>query len=73
MPAHAQCRPANAPGHTTWNWVAALTSLLALRRARARLKTLEPHLLRDIGLTDEAAAYEANRPVWDAPNHWIRR
>ena len=44
------------------------------RRARARLATLEPHLLRDIGLTQDQALEHAQaaRPDWDAPGHWRR-
>jgi uncharacterized protein YjiS (DUF1127 family) len=47
-------------------------SLLALQRSRRHLKTLEPHLLRDIGIAGHIAADEAARPVWDAPEHWFR-
>ena len=47
-----------------------LTFLVALRRQRAQLARLDPHLLRDIGLTDGQAHAEAARPAWDVPPHW---
>ena len=34
------------------------------RRTRRDLASLEPHLLRDIGLTPDEARIEANRPFW---------
>ncbi|HMO09510.1 MAG TPA: DUF1127 domain-containing protein [Paracoccaceae bacterium] len=49
-----------------------IARLLALRRSRARLADLDPHLLRDIGLTQDEAQAEARRPAWDAPLHWRR-
>lgn len=47
-------------------------SFLGLRRSRARLATLEDHLLRDIGLTREQADAEERLPLWDVPDHWRR-
>ena len=41
-------------------------------RARHRLARLEPHLLRDIGMTAEEAEALAKTPEWDAPAHWKR-
>ena len=40
------------------------------RRHRQALIRLDPHLLRDIGLTREEALAEATRPLWDVPAHW---
>jgi uncharacterized protein YjiS (DUF1127 family) len=34
------------------------------RKTRATLARLDDHLLADIGLNREAAAYEAARPFW---------
>ena len=34
------------------------------RRTRKTLKELEPHLLRDIGLSHDAAQIEAGKPFW---------
>ena len=45
---------------------------MALRRSRAQLASLEPHLLDDIGIDQATAEAEAARPVWDAPETWIR-
>ena len=33
-------------------------------KQRQHLKTLEPRLLRDIGLTREQAEFEADKPFW---------
>lgn len=49
-----------------------LLSRLALRRSRRRLADLDPHLLRDIGVTRAQAEAESERPLWDAPAHWTR-
>lgn len=35
-----------------------------LRKSRKQLRTLEPHLLRDIGLDPVTAQAEATRPFW---------
>lgn len=53
--------------------LAALLARLSLSRSRARLAVLDDHLLHDIGLTRDEARAEAERPVWDAPAHWIAR
>jgi uncharacterized protein YjiS (DUF1127 family) len=44
----------------------------AMRSSRGRLAVLDDHLLRDIGLSREAALEEAARKDWDAPEHWYR-
>ncbi|NNE79529.1 MAG: DUF1127 domain-containing protein [Silicimonas sp.] len=44
-------------------------SLISQRRT---LSKLDDHLLDDIGISREAARKEARRPVWDAPNQWLR-
>ena len=46
--------------------------VLSLRRQRRRLAELDPHLLRDIGITLDEARREAKLPVWDVPSHWRR-
>ena len=43
-----------------------------LARERIALSKLDDHLLEDLGLTREDAQKEANRPVWDAPDQWLR-
>jgi len=39
----------------------------ALARERRALATLDPHMLRDMGISEGDAAREAARPFWDAP------
>lgn len=45
----------------------------AVWRSRRALARLEPHMLRDIGVTDFAARQEAARLLWDAPEPWKAR
>ncbi len=49
---------------------ALLKDMASLHRQRHALANLDPHLLRDVGITPEEARIEAARPVWDAPHHW---
>jgi uncharacterized protein YjiS (DUF1127 family) len=51
----------------TFRFVALVASA---RRDRRTLAQLDPHLLRDIGLTREQAEAEAARALWDVPSHW---
>lgn len=57
---------------TAGNLAARLAAALALWRQRRRLAVLDAHLLDDIGLTRGEALRESRRPVWDAPDHWLR-
>lgn len=50
--------------------IATVLSMFRLRKSRADLRGLDPHLLRDIGLTEDDAKREADRPVWDVPSNW---
>ncbi len=43
---------------------AALAAAWRRHRSRARLAQLDPHLLRDIGITYAEAEQEANKPFW---------
>jgi uncharacterized protein YjiS (DUF1127 family) len=60
--------------------LARLLAAMALRQSRRSLADLDDHLLRDVGLSREAAQREAARPAWDAldeapwdaPAHWLR-
>lgn len=45
-------------------------SAVRTARQRARLAALEPHLRRDIGLSDREIAEESGRPFWDVPEWW---
>jgi uncharacterized protein YjiS (DUF1127 family) len=53
-------------------WARVLIWHRILRERRA-LSKLEAHLLRDIGLSDNAAESEAERKFWDVPAHWHNR
>ncbi|MCI5111654.1 MAG: DUF1127 domain-containing protein [Marivita sp.] len=50
--------------------LARIATAFALHRSRARLATLDAHLLDDIGVDAGAAQAEARRPIWDAPDFW---
>ena len=41
-------------------------------RERQDLSDLDDHLLKDIGVNRHEAKKETKRPVWDAPNRWLR-
>jgi len=61
---------ASRPRRTSaWTW---LRAAMATRRSRNDLRSLDAHILNDIGLTDVEAHKEADRPVWDVPGHWIK-
>ncbi len=65
----------NHPVHpaTIRRFATALLRALHLRQTRQHLARLEPHLLRDIGLTPDQARREASRIMWDAPEAWLQR
>lgn len=61
---------ASRPRRTgAWTWLQAAS---ALRRSRNDLRSLDAHLLLDVGLTAAEAQKEAKRPVWDVPGHWLK-
>ncbi|MGX9357137.1 DUF1127 domain-containing protein [Roseobacteraceae bacterium S113] len=47
-------------------------ALFALARQRRALRGLDDARLADLGLTRADALEEANRPLWDVPQHWVR-
>ena len=49
-----------------------LFAVLALRRSRQSLATLDDHMLRDIGVSREQAQSEADRAAWDVSPTWRR-
>lgn len=49
-----------------------LLDYLGLYQQRRDLAALSDAQLRDIGVSREEALNEADRPVWSAPNHWIK-
>ena len=52
--------------------IARFRQRVELRRQRRWLLDLDEHLLNDIGLTDQQARGEAERPLWDVPRTWRR-
>ncbi|MCK8483168.1 DUF1127 domain-containing protein [Aliiroseovarius sp. S2029] len=40
-----------------------------VQRERRALADLDANMLKDIGLTPDAAYREAHRPLWDIPTH----
>ena len=55
---------------TQWSLVRSLRDLLSLHRQRQALNDLDPHLLKDIGVSRDAAKAEARRVPWDVPSNW---
>ena len=49
-----------------------IDGLFALRRQRIQLAEMDDRILRDIGISRSEALREADRPVWDAPHHWMK-
>ena len=45
---------------------------LSIWRERQTLAGLDDHRLRDLGLERTDVETETKRPVWDAPNRWLR-
>ncbi len=43
---------------------------LSLQNSRRALSDLDPHLLRDVGISETDARRESTRKAWDAPSHW---
>ena len=49
-----------------------IVTAFRVMRERARLASMDDRELADIGLTREQATREAARPIWDAPQTWLR-
>jgi uncharacterized protein YjiS (DUF1127 family) len=56
--------PLRAPTGLVQRLSHALTNAATRRRDRSALAKLDPHLLRDIGLTPDEAQGEAVKPFW---------
>lgn len=52
--------------------LARLSTIFAVARQRRALLALDPHQLRDIGITPAQATAEAQKPVWNVPAHWTK-
>jgi len=55
-----------------WPQFPTISQMTAVRRQRRELRSLEDHLLDDIGFTQSQADAESKRPAWDVPAHWLR-
>ena len=44
---------------------------IQMQQSRHKLAQLDAKALRDIGLSPADANREAQRPIWDAPDHWL--
>lgn len=47
-----------------------LVTFFAVARQRRHLRTLDAHLLKDIGVTRQEALSESRKITWDAPQTW---
>lgn len=61
-----------APQYRAQSLWARMSAMISVTRQRRALSALDPHLLRDVGITPAQAAAEAQKPVWNLPAHWIR-
>lgn len=50
--------------HVLITLAVAVTKWDRYRRTRKALKGLEPHLLKDVGLTSDSARHEIEKPFW---------
>lgn len=60
----------NRPAPVKRSLINRLLSTLGLVRSRRALAQLTPEQLADAGISRAQAINEANRPFWDAPDHW---
>ncbi len=60
------CRPVRT------SRLAAVKRLFAVWRQRRALERLDDAALKDLGLTRDQVDREVRRPIWDAPETWLR-
>ncbi len=74
MPIKSHTLPARFPlaRHTRPATLGMLLKASSIWRERQDLSDLDDHLLKDIGVSRTEAKKETKRPVWDAPNRWLR-
>ena len=65
----SQTRRIAAPGRRAGLFTRLLAAM-ALQRHRKSLSHLDDRLLDDIGLSQQQAQAEQQRPFWDVPAHW---
>ncbi len=61
-----------APFLTGKTLIARLVELQAIHKERRALAEMDADRLADMGLSASEAEREARRPVWDAPERWLR-
>lgn len=49
-----------------------ITGTMSTWRQRQALKTLDAHMLNDIGKSYKSAKSESSKPIWNVPSHWLR-
>lgn len=74
MPNKSTSIPAYFPlaRHNRQGLLGVVLKALSIYEERQTLRTLDDHLLRDIGVSHTDAVRETKRAVWDAPNRWVR-
>lgn len=60
------------PTRTRPHLLRTMLKALSIWRERRQLQNLDTHLLEDLGLSRTDVEAETKRPVWDAPNRWMR-
>lgn len=68
----ALARPQSISTPSFGGFMRTARNAVAISNQRRQLAALDDSRLADLGLTREEAAYEASRPFWDAPLHWLR-
>jgi len=61
---HTNCQPKPR------SVLAGLHKMIAVSRQRRQLRTLDDHMLADIGISRAEAFEEAKQSTWNAPLHW---
>ena len=58
--------------HTRPALLGVVLKAYSIWRERQQLSALDEHMLKDVGLTRFDVETETKRPIWDAPNRWMR-
>ncbi len=65
-PHHVCSSPAQKP-RSLWSRI---HDMIVVSRQRRQLRDLDDHMLKDIGLSRHEAITEAQKTLWDVPDHW---
>ncbi len=68
--AHIACTPEIHRGLSFKGLTQSILHPIAIWRQRQVLKSLDDHMLRDIGVSYRCAKQEFARPIWNVPSHW---